>query len=303
MRLPLRPLGALAALSLLLPGAVRAADRDGNGLDDDAERALLQRFAPVVLLAPGERALPANVDWFLQRAGLDVEPAPRPRMTQASLLGFDWDALVRRFGREVARLRPHLDARPGSSDPRDWVAYGHVYRGQDGGILLQYWFFYPFNDFHLLFDHEGDWEHLTVRLDDALRPLGAWYARHDRAAPGRWFGWGELEREGEHPVALSARGSHASYAGPDDVRFYDRACPPRDPAEAVRRGCTVWRTWSAATGGVIDTGPRDRPRRHAQFVSWPGQWGTLGWFGRDSGGPSGPAYQAGWCSQGAADCS
>ena len=38
-------------------------------------------------------------------------------------------------------------------------------RLEDGGVLVQYWFFYPFNDAHWLFDHEGDWEHVAVRLE------------------------------------------------------------------------------------------------------------------------------------------
>ena len=293
---------ALTAAVALVPRTGRAHDDNGNGLDDALEESLLQRFAPVVLLAPGERAKPANVDWFLDRARLDPDPnAPRLRVTQASLLG-DWEAVLRAMGRRVARLKPHRAARPGSADPRDWATYGHVYRARDGGVLVQYWFFYPFNDFHWLFDHEGDWEHVTVRLDARHRPVGAWYARHDFCAPGRWFRWGDLGREGDHAVVLSARGSHASYADADDVLFFDRACTSRDPADAARHGCTVWRTWSAETGGIVNTGPRDHPRARAEFVAWPGEWGTVGWMGRDSGGPLGPAYQAGWCSEGSADC-
>ena len=58
---------------------------------------------------------------------------------------------------------------------------------------------------------------------------------------------------------------------------------------------------SPETGGLVSTGPRRRPRPNAWFVAWPGQWGTAGWFGRDTGGPFGPAYQAAWCSGGVDD--
>jgi Vacuolar protein sorting-associated protein 62 len=298
----LRLLGVLTSLGLLLPCACIAADANGNGLDDGSEEALLARYAPVVILAHGERALPANVDWYLARARLDPDPAPELRVTQASLLG-DFEAALRALGQRVARLRPNQAARPGSADPHDWVVYGHVYRGKDGGLLVQYWFFYPFNDFHVLFDHDGDWEHVTVRLDAKREPVGAWYARHAWSAPGRWFDWRQLEREGEHVVVLSARGSHASYADADDVLPWDQTCKSRVPAEAARLGCTLWRTWARGTGGVVNTGPRDRPRPRAWFVSWPGQWGTQGWMRRETGGPHGPAYQAGWCSEGASGCS
>jgi hypothetical protein len=300
MRLLARLPWAVMALALLVPCASPAEDLNGNGLDDALEQRLLERFAPTVLLAPGERALPANVDWYLARAQLDPDPEPELQVTQASLLG-DWDAVLRRMHRQVARLKPNPAARPGSADERDWVVYGHVYPAKGGGQNVQYWFFYPFNDFHWLFDHEGDWEHITIRVDEGGRPVGAWYARHASSAPGKWFGWGELEREGDHPVVLSARGSHASYADGGDVRFYDRTCPTRRPAEAVGHGCRVWRTASPETGGIVSTGPRRRPRPNAWFVAWPGQWGTAGWFGRDTGGPFGPAYQAAWCSGGVDD--
>jgi hypothetical protein len=297
-----RLLGALAALGSLLPCPGIATDANRNVLADEAEEALLLRHAPVVLLAPDERAFPANVDWYLARARLDPDPAHEVHVTQASLLG-DFEVALRAVGRRVARLRPNLAARPGSSDPRDWVVYGHVYRGRDGGLLVQYWFFYPFNDFHVLFDHEGDWEHVTIRLDARERPLGAWYARHAWSAPGKWFSWEELEREGEHPVVLSSRGSHASYADDEDVLFWDRTCGSRVPAKAARLGCRVWRTWASGSGGIVNTGPRDWPQPRAAFVSWPGEWGTQGWMRRDTGGPPGPAYQAGWCSEGAPGCS
>ncbi len=301
MHKPLCLLGGLAALALQ-PWLASADDRNGNGLDDALEEALLARFAPLVLLEPRERAMPANVDWYLARAQLEPDLRPEVHVTQASLLG-NWDAALRTLGREVARLRPNHAARPGSPDPRDWIVYGHVYPAQDGGVLVQYWFFYPFNDFLAVFNHEGDWEHVTVRLDRALRPVGAWYARHRRSAPGKWFAWNDLAREGDHPVALSARGSHASYAEHDEVPWYDRVCATRVPADAERLDCVVWRTWAKGTGGIVNTGPRRRPRPRAWFVSWPGEWGTEGWFGRDTGGPLGPAYQEGWCSGGAPGCS
>jgi hypothetical protein len=270
-------------------------------VDAALERSLLERFAPLVLLAPGERALPANVDWFLARVRLDPDRRPGPLVTQASLLG-DLGALLEGASRRAARLRPEPRARAGSGDPRDWVVYGRVKGARGGGLLVQYWFFYAYNECYVLFDHDGDWEHVTVRLDDRRRPLGAWYARHERSAPGRWFAWPELAREGDHPVVLSARGSHSSYARASEARFYDRVCRASSPARAEGEGCRVWRTWSAATGGIVATGSRDHPRPGAAFIAWPGLWGARGWLGLDSGGPPGPAQQAGWCAEAPEPC-
>jgi hypothetical protein len=143
-----------------------------------------------------------------------------------------------------------------------------------------------------------DWEHVTVRLDPELNPAGAWYATHDDNAPGAWHAWGELEREGGHPVVLSAHGSHASYADPDAVGWLDAACGVRELSAASKRGCTVWRTWDEATGGVVPTGTRAQPHPKAEFLRWPGRWGARTGFARLAGSPPGPAFQRGWCSEG-----
>jgi hypothetical protein len=45
-------------------------DVDGDGIDDAAELALAERFAPVICMDPGEPNYPVNVEWFLERARL-----------------------------------------------------------------------------------------------------------------------------------------------------------------------------------------------------------------------------------------
>jgi hypothetical protein len=298
----LRRLLPLAALAFAFaPGASAVLDesddlvaRPDGGLAPEppspgARRALLDLYAPVVLLAPGERALPAQVEWYLARSRL-VEPEGGGAVIPARL-----------GGRQAPRLKPAPGALGGSADPADWTAYGHVYRAADGGVLVQYWFFYAYNQFHGFGDHEADWEHVTVRVGPEGRPRGAWYSRHDRNAPGVWVAWSALPREGSHPVVLSARGSHASYVRPGTLAWYDEACPTVRPEQAAERGCRVWRSWSGATGGVEDLGSRDAPG--VPWLAWPGRWGDEGGVGDDGAGPPGPAFQPGWCSMGSPDCS
>lgn len=47
--------------------------------------------------------------------------------------------------------------KPGDQYPT--TTYCHLFKA-DGKYVLQYWFFYPFNDW--VTDHEGDWEHINV---------------------------------------------------------------------------------------------------------------------------------------------
>lgn len=290
----------VATLSLALAPSAPAELDDGEGMlappagerptappDAAGRRALLETYAPVVLLARGERALPASAEWYLARARLE-EPAGG--VVVPARLG----------GRAQPRLRPYPSAVGGSANPADWATYGHVYRALDGGLLLQYWFFYPHNDFHGVGDHDADWEHITVRLGADGEPRGAWYARHDQNAPGVWLSWRALPREGVHPVVLAARGSHASYAHVGAVPWYDEVCATGRPDEATAQGCRVWRTWSGATAGVVDLGSRDAPA--VPYLLWPGRWGAEGGVGDDGAGPPGPAFQPGWCSRGAPGC-
>jgi hypothetical protein len=96
--------------------------------------------------------------------------------------------------------------------------HGRVVR-QDGWVVLQYWLFYPFNDWRSGFfganDHEADWEKVFVYLyeDGEVRPEWVAYAAHNYTGDNLRRRWDdpEVEKVGEHPVVYVGAGSHASY--------------------------------------------------------------------------------------------
>jgi hypothetical protein len=97
--------------------------------------------------------------------------------------------------------------------------YGRVLR-QNGWVVLQYWFFYPFNNWRSGFaganDHEADWEMICLYLYEEagqLKPEWAAYAAHDFWGDDLRRRWDdpELEKIGEHPVVYVGAGSHAGY--------------------------------------------------------------------------------------------
>ena len=114
--------------------------------------------------------------------------------------------------------------------------------------------------------HEGDWERLTVYLDVADRqhaqPAGVGYYRHSTTT---FDTWDRVEKEGTHPVAYSAIGSHATLPSPNF--------------------------------GFIDVGDRNGPRWRAAdqlaqveeqpWYGFGGAWGRVGKV-RESTGPLGP---------------
>jgi len=104
--------------------------------------------------------------------------------------------------------------------------YGRIVR-QNGWLVLQYWFFYPFNNWRSGFfganDHEGDWEMVAVFLSEAeadgsVRPEWVAYGSHDFEGDDLRRRWDdpEVETVGEHPVIYAGAGSHASYYRPGE---------------------------------------------------------------------------------------
>jgi hypothetical protein len=115
--------------------------------------------------------------------------------------------------------------------------------------------------------HEGDWERITVYLDESdpegAPPYAVVFYRHSTNTTRKWSG---VEKDGSHPVVYSAIGSHASLPSPG-FGFIDVGDPdgPR------------WRSWE-------DLAPvEDQP-----WYGFGGAWGRLGRV-RESTGPLGPA--------------
>src|SRR5215211_742058 len=96
--------------------------------------------------------------------------------------------------------------------------HGRVLR-QDGWIVLQYWLFYPFNDWRSNFfganDHEADWEKIFIYLSESeageVSPEWVAYAAHNYTGDNLRRRWDdpEVEKVGEHPVIYVGAGSRA----------------------------------------------------------------------------------------------
>lgn len=102
--------------------------------------------------------------------------------------------------------------------------YGRVTH-QNSWIVLQYWFFYAYNNWRTGFyganDHEGDWEMVSVYLSEEegrIRPVWLAYGAHDYAGDDLRRRWDdpEVEKVGEHPVVYAGAGSHASHFASGD---------------------------------------------------------------------------------------
>jgi hypothetical protein len=106
------------------------------------------------------------------------------------------------------------------AENKSFQYYGRVIR-ENGWIILQYWYFYPFNSWRSGFfganDHEGDWEMVNIYAYEDVqgKVQAAWvaYACHNFSGDDLRRHWNdpELQKVGEHPVVFVGGGSHASY--------------------------------------------------------------------------------------------
>ena len=152
---------------------------------------------------------------------------------------------------------------PGEASFASSIRYGHImsereqyrYHGrvlrQGGWIVLQYWFFYAFDDWRSEFyganDHEGDWENILVYLSESeageVRPEWAAYAAHDYKGDDLRRRWDdpELEKVGEHPIVYVGAGSHASYYSRGEYLTELELRPPGPIVRAAHVVRSLWR--------------------------------------------------------------
>jgi hypothetical protein len=213
----------------------------------------------------------------------------------------------------------HVQTRS-TADPDACHYYGHVVR--DGGYLvLQYWFFYPMNDWRSSFggvnDHEADWEQVSVVLaeeDSVLTPAWVLFASHDETGADLRRRWDDpdLGLVGDHPVVYVGAGSHSAACLPGD---YLVTVAPELPAwldRLRRRIARVLPWWDPAAAGIgipfidsrrgdgVSIGPGQDREWHRHVIDDDTGWvrDYRGLWGLDTGdpwggerAPAGPRYE------------
>lgn len=298
-------------------------DGDADALDDGVESCLLQRHAPVLYLPWSlDGAKPANVDWYLSRVHMrfhhdgcpDCQVLALGSVTQTSLINrshSEKDWLCAHGGTtrysygdgfnasETFFLQPPDDTvHNGSTNPADWKVYGHVYKNALGGVNVQYWYFFPYNDGPSGFNHESDWEHINVRLAADYSVSGVHFAHHSSVT---YYPKAEVQWHGTtHPVVWVADGSHASYKS-------EALCDSTlEEAGMGLSSCETnssyrWFTWAGGKGtaagfqggGVINVGEKARPLNGQQFIKYNSRWGEIGNTSHTNGIRT-PSFQGNW---------
>jgi hypothetical protein len=294
----LRGLASVALVAvgaLCLPAVVHA----------QAEEELAQRYAPVVRLVeqkeecgPGEPYEPIDIDAIF---GQDTVSLRGP-WTENDLVKIAPTAADVGKGLFEYNLDFPGDALNPGCDYERWArritqgkqpaVYAHVATepAYPDRLALQYWIFYPFNDWNN--NHEGDWEMVQLVFaaaspDEALgkQPLEIGYSQHEGAEKAAWED-DKLERvDGTHPVVYPAAGSHANFY--DDALYIGRSAD-----EGV--GCDDTTGPSRELRPVVRTIPRNptAARNAFPWIAYEGRWGER----RRAflNGPTGPNLKSQW---------
>ena len=297
---------AISVVVLLLVMLVTSPATGAQVPASDAEQALIERYTPVLMLVPQERACDDRGEPYDAGPTSLVLGDPRivlRRDAQGQPIVLEGPEATDLAGLDATHYLdyPGNPLRPGCSyerlsrermEGRSPTTSVHIARepGREG-FAIQYWFFYYFNDFNNT--HEGDWEMIQVVFDvdtieEALTtdPVEVGYAQH---GGGEWAAWDDpkLEREGTHPVVYVSRGSHASQ--------FDRAVYLMWGENNTGFGCDITEgaDQRVALTPELVAGGAD-PASVAAWLSFEGRWGQKeAW---EFSGPRSPSQSEKWAS-------
>jgi hypothetical protein len=187
------------------------------------------------------------------------------------------------YARDFAKLKREGKA-PAATYAHSAREAGHP------GFVLQYWFFWYFNQFNDL--HEGDWEGMQITFPHASGPKQALEEGPDEIAlfqhaGGEKASWesGKVEKEGTHPVVYPAAGSHAT--------FYASAVYIQNGRKGSGVGCdNTTAPHRKIAVRPIQVPTRPGPDSPFRWLSYEGRWGQK--EASFNNGPTGPSTKRSW---------
>jgi len=276
---------------------------------------LIRAYAPEVRLHPNDNSRPASIDWLLPQIELRYYKSKRillipnddeAKVTMNNLIRQNYNNQdsgtvnndnVTNFFLSITSKDTRAGQEPDSNDLIPASCYAHLRPAPNSDAIdIQYWFFYPYNDEIVdgpikIGKHEGDWEHVTVRITpDGRNILGVYFARHSKE--GRWE---NFETTGDdtightHPIVYSAIYSHASYP---TAKKQSRDGLPDDH---TKDGGPYWKCWEH----IINVGEKEGPLNGQLWLQFTGRWGGSrggGPFGQKS--PETPSFKDSWKDDG-----
>lgn len=288
--------------------------------DETAIDPLILQYEPILYLHENENYRPMNVEAFVGASALWDDRGVLPDLlrkfrgtvtidelgaedTEDWYLAFSADE-AKSFDPDKAKERYDQLVSEGEAQTT-YYAYKTTdsYTDSEGVahefIVLQYWYFYAFNDWaeHGGFNnHEGDWESVFVFLDaDTEEPMYVAYSSHLNdgiAEPDNPFQYdsvrrewnsNDVQKEGSNTKSFVALGSHANY--PTNGNNGEHVVPGFSESKLDKTSTTTERQLrnDDFSRKILQS------TEHPSWLKYEGKWGADGvTFGSD--GPQGPNF-------------
>lgn len=263
---------------------------------------LFEYYAPLLFFHPDEETYPTSVEQFLTSSKIVKFKTWELKeiigeetqfqnlndndcITSASQSTFDELSNVKFNPESVPPVYCHLIekfAEPNNKQPTV--------------LQLQYWFFYPYNGwvsrcFKNTHRHEGDWEHITVEINNQSGNIQRVFFSKHGSRESKWYSIDELKFTDNHVHVYVARNSHACYPTPGQH--------PRGPVlfgkhlkylgfgflDDFTGTGKQWQTWDNVVNLDI---------QNFDWIQFRGYWGSGLWKGSDKRGPRSARWQSSW---------
>ena len=270
--------------------------------DKITESNLLETYAPVLYFHPEEKVFPWGINSMLYNADLKKLRNKRKvsmPVGSSDLLSNNSDKLYL----DLRNIVPYHDTITSSNNLDNsfkrfpFKVYGRRIDPQKKSthIILQYWLFYPFNDWHN--DHEGDWELIQIHYAKLRHEPDQLTTSHHHS--GSVIPWDRVSKiNGTHPKIFVAKGSHGNWltSGNHAVgKLWRKVGIFRDKTSG--NGMVLYP--ENIIGKTNDKKQKytleeisDLPR--SSWIYWNGRWGDVKVLFWGSRGPESPGFQEKW---------
>jgi uncharacterized membrane protein YgcG len=187
------------------------------------QETLLEKYAPILYFHPDEQFFPTTIEAMLNESDLKENDPILDDLIQ------EMPVSVENLSASGVTDEYFLDMRNASGGLAIFTlpnssrffkynnnVYGRQFEPNENYIVIQYWFFYPYNNWRN--NHEGDWEMIQIILNKSINePQLATYSYHHDAETVNWT---QIEKfDSSHPKVFTAQGGHASYWNTSERRY------------------------------------------------------------------------------------
>lgn len=272
----------------------------------------IAKYAPEIRMHPGEKYFPMHPAQFIRESRLRHDKGgwfdegynkvkrkwERTNSRSSSYYNIPMAVLNRYKLHSNGKNRRPLDKNRGSSwnvflqpkgkpagtrRPTHNVPVYYFVKQNSREYKISYWYFFGYNDGWGKFNHQGDWEHITVVLDKRTKAFkGIYMAGHGKVRYYRKsqiaFARTHPRYPGTHPIVYSAKGTHATYEKVGSFHIFG--------TDKTGNGGVKWQTWKNC-----------KPLKNQSWKHFAGAWGEVGTYNKiqesHSTGPLGP-WQKRW---------